>query len=151
MRTTVEITAEQRARLLELAARRGEKGFSGLVREALESYLAHQRDEEKRKQALERNGALSVREGKHLLEATKRMRTTVHLEDELMKRVQQIAAESGRSTTEVIEDILRREVAGEGADRKPYRLKWTTVSGRLQPGVDLADRDALIERMEGRS
>ena len=49
MRTTVEITAEQRAQLLKLAARRGEKGFSGLVREALETYLAHQRElEEKR-------------------------------------------------------------------------------------------------------
>jgi predicted transcriptional regulator len=40
MRTTVEIPDELRARLLELAARRGEKGFSGLVREAVVHYLA---------------------------------------------------------------------------------------------------------------
>src|SRR3972149_4767993 len=39
MRTTVEITDEQRARLLELAARRGEKGFSKLVQEALERFI----------------------------------------------------------------------------------------------------------------
>ena len=39
MRTTVEIPDEQRARLLELAAERGEKGFSRLVQEALELYL----------------------------------------------------------------------------------------------------------------
>lgn len=39
MRTTVEITDEQRAKLLELAAKRGEKGFSTLVQEALERYL----------------------------------------------------------------------------------------------------------------
>lgn len=39
MRTTVEIPDEQRAKLLELAARRGEKGFSGLVQEAIELYL----------------------------------------------------------------------------------------------------------------
>jgi len=39
MRTTVDITDEQRARLLELAARRGEKGFSILVQEALDLYF----------------------------------------------------------------------------------------------------------------
>jgi hypothetical protein len=39
MRTTVEVTDEQRARLLELAARRGEKGFSRIVQEALDRYL----------------------------------------------------------------------------------------------------------------
>jgi predicted transcriptional regulator len=39
MRTTVEITDEQRARLLEIAGRRGEKGFSRLVQEAIDLYL----------------------------------------------------------------------------------------------------------------
>ena len=44
MRTTIEITDAQRARLLEMAARRGEKGFSGLVQEAIDHWLAAQRD-----------------------------------------------------------------------------------------------------------
>ena len=39
MRTTIEIPDEQRAKLLKLAAQRGEKGFSRLVEEALERYL----------------------------------------------------------------------------------------------------------------
>lgn len=39
MRTTVELTQEQRAKLLDLAARRGEKGFSAIVREAIDAYL----------------------------------------------------------------------------------------------------------------
>lgn len=39
MRTTIELTAEQRAALLELAARRGVKGFSTLVQEAVDLYL----------------------------------------------------------------------------------------------------------------
>ena len=39
MRTTVEITNAQRSKLLELAARRGEKGFSRLVQEAIDLYL----------------------------------------------------------------------------------------------------------------
>jgi metal-responsive CopG/Arc/MetJ family transcriptional regulator len=40
MRTTVELPDHLRARLLELAARRGLKGFSQLVQEAVEQYLA---------------------------------------------------------------------------------------------------------------
>src|SRR3972149_8519330 len=48
MRTTVEITDEQRARLLELAARRGEKGFSKLVQEALERFIDEVEDRDRR-------------------------------------------------------------------------------------------------------
>lgn len=42
MRTTIEITDEQRAKLLEAAAKRGEKGFSSIVQEALSQYFAAQ-------------------------------------------------------------------------------------------------------------
>lgn len=45
MRTTVELSDEVRAKLMELAARRGERGFSALVEEALVQYL----DEEQRR------------------------------------------------------------------------------------------------------
>lgn len=50
MRTTIEITNAQRASLLDLAARRGEKGFSSLVREAVDRLLA---DEMSRKDRIE--------------------------------------------------------------------------------------------------
>jgi hypothetical protein len=40
VRTTIEIPDAQRARLLEIAARRGEKGFSRLVQEAVDRLLA---------------------------------------------------------------------------------------------------------------
>jgi len=43
MRTTIEMKPEHRARILELAASRGEKGFSAVVAEALELYLKAQR------------------------------------------------------------------------------------------------------------
>ena len=42
MRTTVELSDQHRARLLELAAERGEKGFSRIVQEAVERYLLEQ-------------------------------------------------------------------------------------------------------------
>ena len=43
MRTTVEISDNQRAELLRLAAQRGEKGFSSLIREALDLYMRQHR------------------------------------------------------------------------------------------------------------
>jgi len=39
MRTTIDLTDEQRARLLAVAARRGLRGYSLLIQEALAEYL----------------------------------------------------------------------------------------------------------------
>ncbi len=67
MRTTIEISEEHRAQLLKLAARRGEKGFSNLVQEALDSFLeAQSRADDKRRRALLLRGALDEREAKQL-------------------------------------------------------------------------------------
>lgn len=46
MRTTVEISEEQHRALSALAQRRGLRGFSQLVQEALESYLRDLDDDE---------------------------------------------------------------------------------------------------------
>lgn len=42
MRTTILLTDEQRAKLIELAAQRGHKGYSKLVQDAVDAYLAEQ-------------------------------------------------------------------------------------------------------------
>jgi len=39
MRTTIDLKPEHRARLLELAARRGERGFSSIIGEAVDARL----------------------------------------------------------------------------------------------------------------
>lgn len=75
MRTTIEITEEQRARLLELAARRSEKGFSKLVQEALDAYLAA--DEERvdvRARARMLRRSLTDRDAEALRQATRQIR-----------------------------------------------------------------------------
>ena len=75
MRTTIEITAEQRARLMEMAARRGEKGFSKLVQRALDAYLKAQVGEDKkRRRALMLKGALQSRDADSLRAATREIR-----------------------------------------------------------------------------
>ncbi len=75
MRTTVEIPDDQRARLLELAAQRGEKGFSALVQEALELYLRDQRRQESARRAAGLCGYLSSAEADELEQAVARVRS----------------------------------------------------------------------------
>jgi hypothetical protein len=48
MRTTVEIKPEHRSALLALAARRGGKGFSAVLEEAIEGFLRTQGDRQRR-------------------------------------------------------------------------------------------------------
>jgi len=67
MRTTIELKDEHRARLLELAARRREKGFSGIVAEAVEVYLrALDADASAREEALRQRASLPAAEAERL-------------------------------------------------------------------------------------
>jgi len=79
------------------------------------------------------------------------MRTTLNLDDKLMRLVKKQAAESGRTVTAVIEEALREAVTKPPRAKGKFNLQWVSVRGRLLPGVDLADRDSLYERMEARS
>ncbi|MFQ5739665.1 MAG: hypothetical protein ACE5JX_11700 [Acidobacteriota bacterium] len=74
-RTTVEIPDEQRARLLELAAERGEKGFSRLVQEALELYLRENQSRLERVAAARATlGSLSEKEAESLRQSVRVLR-----------------------------------------------------------------------------
>jgi len=75
MRTTIDLPDEQRAKLLELAAKRGEKGFSTLVQEAVAAYLEQQsKGNDRIRSALALRGSLQGAEGEKLLEATEEAR-----------------------------------------------------------------------------
>lgn len=51
MRTTIELRPEHRSALLALAVRRGQKGFSGVLEEAIEAYLRGEAKREEHRQA----------------------------------------------------------------------------------------------------
>lgn len=75
MRTTVELSDEIRARLLELAARRGERGFSRLVEEALARYLEREeRREELAREAIGVIGAMDADDARALEESVRELR-----------------------------------------------------------------------------
>jgi Arc/MetJ family transcription regulator len=78
------------------------------------------------------------------------MRTTLDLDDGLMRQAKRRAADEGTTLTAVIESALRHYLAPLQRPGKPFRLRLLTKKGRPVPGVNLADRDALYERMEDR-
>jgi len=72
VRTTIELPNESRARLLALAARRGLRGYSDIVREAVDRYLVEEeRKEMPTSQLLELSGCLSDEEADRALKRIK--------------------------------------------------------------------------------
>ena len=77
MRTTIEMKTEHRAKLLEIAANRGQKGFSSVVSEAIDVYLGLEAQMEKQRQrVLDLEGALSQKEAKELRKQVELIRDT---------------------------------------------------------------------------
>jgi len=80
------------------------------------------------------------------------MRTTVRLDDGLLERARKEAARRGVTLTSLIEEglqtILRRPL--KRSTRPPVSLPECRAGGGTQPGVDLNDSAALLDRMEER-
>lgn len=77
------------------------------------------------------------------------MRTTVRLDDHLLREAKQFAARTGRTLTAVIEDALRAALNRSQKPPKGARAKLPTFRGKgLLPGVDLDDSAALLAIMD---
>jgi Arc/MetJ family transcription regulator len=77
MRTTIELRDDLRAKLLQIAGRRGEKGFSHLVEEAVDRYVAEESTrEEARRLALAARGSLLHAEASELAARAAAIRET---------------------------------------------------------------------------
>jgi len=79
------------------------------------------------------------------------VRTTVRLDDELLRRTKVLAAQTGRTLTAVIEDALREALGRQRGRRGPTRVALPTFKGRgLHSGVDLDDTAGLLDIMDAR-
>ena len=78
------------------------------------------------------------------------MRTTLDIDDRVLKQAKRDALERGETLTRFIEDAIRSRLA-EPVRLSPFRLTLLTKKGEARPGVDWDDRDSLYEHMEGRS
>jgi plasmid stability protein len=73
-------------------------------------------------------------------------RTTLVLDDSLLRQMKKRAADEGRSLQAVANDLIRRGLA-QRADQG-YRLKLHGWNAELQPGIDILDRNSLFDAMD---
>ena len=81
------------------------------------------------------------------------MRTTVNIDDGLLKEAKKVAAERGATLATVLEDALREALSRRKSAPPRRKVKLTTFAGvgdgaGVQPGVDLSDSAALLDLME---
>ena len=78
------------------------------------------------------------------------MRTTINLDDHLLKDLKQLAAKTGRTMTSIIEDAIRQAILPQKpVSRK--RIRLTVVDGKgPRPGIDLDDSASLLDLVDRR-
>jgi plasmid stability protein len=75
-------------------------------------------------------------------------RTTLTIDDQLLRALKKRAAEEGRTLQAVTNLLLRQAMAANSSESYELTLKgWKAAE---LPGVDILDRDALFDVMDGR-
>jgi hypothetical protein len=78
------------------------------------------------------------------------MRITIRIDDQLHAEAKKWAAEQGTTLTALLEDSLREALARWKPAHRRKRFRMITFEGEgVQPGVNLDDSAALLDRMEG--
>lgn len=76
-------------------------------------------------------------------------RTTIRLDEHLLREAKKLAAESGRTLTAVIEDALRAALMRRTSAANEKKWEFPTFDmGAPLPGVDINNSAALLELME---
>jgi len=76
------------------------------------------------------------------------MRTTLNVDETLLREAKSLAARSGRSVGAVVEDALRVLLFNRIPSQKETFSLPIGGSGGLRPGVDLEDKESLAAVLE---
>lgn len=76
-------------------------------------------------------------------------RTTLAIDDDILKKIKEQAAREGRTFQDVANELLRRALVQQKPKLK-LKLKLRGWKATQRPGVDLLDRDKLFDLMDGR-
>jgi predicted transcriptional regulator len=71
--------------------------------------------------------------------------TTIAIDEDLLRRIEEKAARESRTAEEVANELLRKSLDAA----KPYKLELKGWDAELQPGIDLTDRDKLYDILDG--
>jgi Arc/MetJ family transcription regulator len=76
------------------------------------------------------------------------MKTTIEIDDELLRRVKQQAGAGGMTLRTFVEEALRARLLPRPRGRDRFQLDLPVVEGTAPPAVDISDRNALYDLME---
>ena len=75
------------------------------------------------------------------------MKTTLNLNDQILRRAKRRAARDGMTLTRFVEDALRASLTAPEPGRR-FTLELKVVRGHAPPNVDISDRDALYDVLD---
>ena len=78
------------------------------------------------------------------------MKTTLNFDDRLIREAKARAAQDGDTLTRLIERALRDYLRPVRGPVRDFRARLLTKRGSALAGVELDDRGALYEKMDGR-
>lgn len=76
-------------------------------------------------------------------------RTTLAIDDDLLKRIKEKSGREGRTFQEVANELLRQALVQQ-KPKKNLKLVLRGWTATERPGVDLLDRDNLFDLMDRR-
>ncbi len=76
------------------------------------------------------------------------MKTTLNLDERVLKRAKRLAANEGITLTALVEDALRARIAPKPRPALAFKLELPTVKGVASPVVDIADRNAVFDLLD---
>jgi len=71
------------------------------------------------------------------------MKTTLNLNDQVLRQAKERAAREGITLTGFVENALRAQLSDTGRRERGFRLRLETVTGTSPPNADITDRDTL--------
>jgi hypothetical protein len=77
------------------------------------------------------------------------MRTSIDIDDPVLKDLKRLQRREGKSIGRLVSDLLAKALA-ETRSSAPHAPDFEWVTRRMNARVDLGDRDALLDAMDGR-
>jgi hypothetical protein len=78
------------------------------------------------------------------------MRTTIDIDDPILKEVKRLQRREGKSLGRLVSDLLAQALAdARGAPKSAPPFRW--IAKPMGARVDLADKDALLDSMDDSS
>ena len=79
------------------------------------------------------------------------MRTTIDIDDPILKEVKRLQRREGKSLGRLVSDLLAQSLAAEGIANKSQAPAFRWVAKRMGARLDLADKHAVLDAMDERS